>query len=106
MRLSMVTRWTFVNLNGGRPRPVLNRAMEERRFDERLHTGHAMSKLSGLAAVDWIYRCKYMHEIEESGRRRLTPWETELKNWDPEDDRTMPSGYALSAARSHVHDLH
>jgi hypothetical protein len=65
-----------------------------------------MAKLSGLAAVDWVYRCKYIEEIERSGRRRLAEWETELKNWDPEDLRTMPSGYALSAVRSHLQDLH
>jgi hypothetical protein len=65
-----------------------------------------MSKLIGLAAVDWVYRCKYMKEIEQSGRRRLEGWETELKNWDPEDEQTMPSGYALSSLRLHLHDLH
>ena len=65
-----------------------------------------MSKLTGLAAVDWVYRCKYMQELEESGRRRFQPWETELKNWDPDDDQTMPSGYALSTLRIHLQDLH
>lgn len=65
-----------------------------------------MSKLVGLAAVDWVYRCKYMEEIEESGRRRLAGWEVELKNWNPEDESTMPSGYALSSARVHVGELH
>ena len=66
----------------------------------------SMSKLYGLAAVDWAYRCKYMEELEHSGRRRLERWETELKNWDPDDDETMPSGYALSNLRVHLHDLH
>ena len=65
-----------------------------------------MSKLVGLAAVDWAYRCQYMEETEQSGRRRLAGWEAELKNWDPEDEQTMPSGYALSSLRVHLHDLH
>lgn len=65
-----------------------------------------MSKLVGLAAVDWVYRCKYMQELEESGRRRLAEWEVELKNWDPDNDATMPSGYALSSARVYVGELH
>lgn len=64
-----------------------------------------MSKLVGLAAVDWAYRCKYMKELEESGRRRLAQWELELKNWDPDNEQTMPSGYALSSVRVHVRDL-
>jgi hypothetical protein len=65
-----------------------------------------MNKLYGLAAVDWAYRCKYMQELEESGRRRLQGWENELKNWDPDNEQTMPSGYALSNLRLHLHDLH
>jgi hypothetical protein len=64
-----------------------------------------MSKLVGLAAVDWAYRCKYMHEIEQSGRRRLEQWEVELKDWDPENEQTMPSGYALASLREHLRDL-
>ena len=55
-----------------------------------------MSKLVGLSAVDWSYRCKYLEEVERSGRRRLEAWEIELMKWDPNDERTMPSGYALS----------
>jgi hypothetical protein len=47
-----------------------------------------------------------MKEIEQSGRRRLEGWENELKNWDPDDEQTMPSGYALSSLRLHLHDLH
>ncbi len=62
-----------------------------------------MSKLIGLAAVDWAYRCKYMEELEQSGRRCLDRWELELKNWDPEDEQTTPSGYALASVRVHVH---
>jgi hypothetical protein len=65
-----------------------------------------MSKLSGLAAVDRAYRCKYMQELEQSGRRRLDQWEVELKNWDPDNAQTTPSGYALSSLRVHLHDLH
>ena len=55
-----------------------------------------MSKLVGLTAVDWSYRCMYMEELDRSGRKRLESWELELKNWDPDDESTMPSGYALS----------
>ncbi len=65
-----------------------------------------MSKLTGLAAVDWVYRCKYIEELEQSHRRRLEQWEVELKNWDPDNEQTMPSGYALSSVRVHLHDLH
>jgi hypothetical protein len=64
-----------------------------------------MSKLVGLEAVDWSYRCKYIAELERSGRKRLYDWEIELKKWDPEDDRTKPSGYALSALRDAVREL-
>jgi hypothetical protein len=55
-----------------------------------------MSKLVGLTAVDYTYRCKYMEELDHSGRKRLEPWEIELKNWDPDDESTIPSGYALT----------
>jgi hypothetical protein len=64
-----------------------------------------MSKLLGLAAVDWSYRCKYMTELDHSGRKRLEHWEIELKNWDPDDERTMPSGYALVTLREALRDL-
>ena len=63
-----------------------------------------MSKLVGLAAVDWSYRCKYVAELERSGGKRLY-WEIELKQWNPEDERTTPSGYALSALRDAVREL-
>ena len=65
-----------------------------------------MSKLIGLAAVDWAYRCKYLKHLEQSGRHRLADWELELKNWDPENDQTMPSGYALASLRENLRDLH
>jgi hypothetical protein len=65
-----------------------------------------MSKLLGLAAVDWSYRCKYMAELDRSRRKRLEGWEIELKNWDPDDAATMPSGYALATLRETVRDLH
>jgi len=55
-----------------------------------------MSKLIGLSAVDWSYRCRYLEELDRSGRTRLESWEIELKNWNPDDERTMPSGYALA----------
>ena len=58
-----------------------------------------MSKLVGLAAVDWSYRCIYMSELERAGRKRLENWEIELKNWNPDDETTMPSGYALATLR-------
>jgi hypothetical protein len=64
-----------------------------------------MSKLVGLAAVEWSYRCKYIQELEKSGRKRLAQWEIELKNWDPEDERTMPSGHAIAALREQLRDL-
>jgi len=64
-----------------------------------------MSKLLGLAAVDWAYRCKYMTELERSGRKRLQGWEIELKNWNPDDEKTMPSGYALASVRESVRGL-
>ena len=57
--------------------------------------GRSMSRLVGLSAVDWLYRCKYMAELDRAGRRRFEHWEIELKNWDPDDESTMPSGYAL-----------
>lgn len=63
-----------------------------------------MSKLVGLAAVDWVYRCKYMQELEQSGHRLLESWEIELKNWDPDNEHTMPSGYALSTLREQLRD--
>jgi hypothetical protein len=65
-----------------------------------------MSKLFGLAAVDWSYRCKYMAERDRLGRKRLERWELELKNWDPDDAATMPSGYALATLRDALRDLH
>jgi hypothetical protein len=64
-----------------------------------------MSKLVGLAAVDWSYRCKYMAELERVGRKRLERWEIELKNWNSDDETTMPSGYALVALREAVRGL-
>lgn len=64
-----------------------------------------MSKLLGLAAVDWSYRCKYMSQLDRSGRKRLADWEVELKNWNPDDAGTMPSGYALAALRDAVREL-
>jgi hypothetical protein len=64
-----------------------------------------MSKLLGLAAVDWSYRCKYMAELDRSGRTRLEDWEIELKNWNPDDEATMPSGYSLAALREAVREL-
>ena len=65
-----------------------------------------MGKLLGLAAVDWSYRCKYIAELESSGRKRLANWEIELKKWNPEDEATMPSGYALATLREVVARLH
>ncbi len=44
----------------------------------------SMSKLVGLVAVDWLYRCNYIESLERSGRKSLRDWELELKNWDPE----------------------
>jgi hypothetical protein len=64
-----------------------------------------MSKLVGLAAVDWSYRCKYMTELDGAGRKRLEDWEIELKNWNPDDETTMPSGYALATLRGTVRKL-
>jgi len=64
-----------------------------------------MSKLFGLAAVDWSYRCKYMMVLDRSGRKRLEGWEVELKNWNPDDETTMPSGYALATLREAVRGL-
>jgi hypothetical protein len=46
-----------------------------------------------------------MEELEQAGRRRLAGWETELKNWDPDNEKTMPSGYALASLREHLRDL-
>ena len=63
-----------------------------------------MSKLVGLAAVDWSYRCKYVAELDRAGRKRLEGWEIELKNWNPDDETTMPSGYALATLREAVRD--
>ena len=51
-----------------------------------------MSNLVGLAAVDWAYRCKNIKALEAPGRRRLEGWELELKNQDPNNETTMPSG--------------
>lgn len=64
-----------------------------------------MNKLFGLAAVDWSYRCKYMTELDRSGRKRLESWEIELKNWNPDDERTTPSGHALAFLRDAVREL-
>jgi hypothetical protein len=61
-----------------------------------------MSKLIGLAAVDWSYRCKYVKDLERSGRKRFADWEIELKNWNPDDETTMPSGYAIATLREAV----
>jgi len=61
-----------------------------------------MGKLLGLAAVDWSYRCKYVADLERSGRKRLASWEIELKKWNPDDETTMPSGYALAALRDAI----
>ncbi len=63
-----------------------------------------MSKLFGLAAVDWMYRCKYISELNRSGRKHLTDWELELQNWNPDDESTMPSGYSLASLREAVRD--
>ena len=65
----------------------------------------SMSKLYGLAAVDWAYRCKYMEELERSGRTRLERWEIELKNWNPDDESTLPSNYALANLRECIRSL-
>jgi hypothetical protein len=64
-----------------------------------------MSKLVGLAAVDWSYRCKYMSELERAGHKRLENWEIELKKWNPDDETTMPSGYALATLREAIRSL-
>jgi hypothetical protein len=32
--------------------------------------GSTMSKLFGLTAVDWAYRCKYRTDLDRSGRKR------------------------------------
>lgn len=64
-----------------------------------------MSKLVGLAAVDWSYRCKYMSELNRTGRKRLEDWEIELKNWNPDDEATMPSGYSLATLREALRNL-
>ncbi len=61
-----------------------------------------MSKLVGLAAVDWSYCRKYVAALDRSGRRHLAEWEIELKRWDPDDDTTMPSNYALATLREAV----
>jgi hypothetical protein len=47
-----------------------------------------------------------MAELDRSGRKRLERWEVELKNWDPDDAATMPSGYALATLRDSLRDLH
>lgn len=64
-----------------------------------------MSTLIGLAAVDWSYRCKYLKDLESSRRRSLEDWEIELKNWDPDNDDTKPSGHALASLREHLRHL-
>lgn len=64
-----------------------------------------MSKLVGLDAVDWLYRCKYLENLERSGRTALRDWELELRNWDPEVETTTPSGYALANLRYNSGDL-
>jgi hypothetical protein len=64
-----------------------------------------MSKLVGLAAVDWSYRCKYVAELDRLGRTRLDDWEVELKKWNPDDEATTPSGYALATLREAVRAL-
>jgi len=64
-----------------------------------------MNKLTGLAAVDWSYRCKYINELEMSGRKHLADWEIELKKWNPDDETTGPSGYAIATLRDKVRRL-
>ena len=64
-----------------------------------------MSKLVGLTAVEWLYRCKYMAVLDRSGRKHLEDWEIELKNWDPDDETTMPSGCTIATLREAVRDL-
>jgi len=64
-----------------------------------------MSKLLGLAAVDWSYRCKYVAALDRSERRHLAGWEIELKKWNPDDETTMPSGYAIASLREAVRKL-
>jgi hypothetical protein len=71
-----------------------------------MQVGSNMSKLLGLAAVDWSYRCKYVAELDRSGRKRLAAWEQELKNWNPDDETTTPSGYALATLREAVRGQH
>jgi hypothetical protein len=65
----------------------------------------SMSKLVGLVAVDWLYRCNYIESLERSGRKSLRDWELELKNWDPEVERTTPSRYTLANLRYNSSDL-
>ena len=65
-----------------------------------------MSKLIGLAAVDWSVLLYNMAELDRSGRKRLEHWEVELKNWNPDDETTTPSGYALAALRETVRVHH
>jgi hypothetical protein len=55
--------------------------------------------------VDWLYRCKYVEDLERSGRTYLQDWELELKNWDPGVETTTPSGYALANLRYNSSDL-
>jgi len=64
-----------------------------------------MSKLIGLAAVDWSYCRRYVSALERSRRTRLADWEVELKRWNPEDETTMPSNYALATMREAVREL-
>ena len=64
-----------------------------------------MSKLEGLSAVDWLYRCKYLKAVERSGRTRLEDWEIELKNWNPDDESTLPGGQVLATLRDRVTEI-
>ena len=64
-----------------------------------------MSKLLGLAAVDWSYRCKYLAALNQSGRKHLADWEIELQKWNPDDEKTTPSGYALASLHDAVRHL-
>jgi hypothetical protein len=64
-----------------------------------------MSNLVGLAAVDWAYRCRYIDALDRSGRKHLSGWEIELKRWNPDDEATMPSGYALATLREAIREL-
>jgi len=40
-----------------------------------------------------------------SARKRLADWKIELKKWDPDDETTNPSGYAIATLRDKVRRL-